>query len=227
MLDDWLILLYQCRPKYLFSDPRKPLVLSDQLLLLTNPTVSVVSGVEGQDPIIIESPKHKDKSTRLCTNKKLNQKKVNQQAVFIPTGKGNAFLQDEQGYYYMKNRTSDKDSTIYWRCKVHRKYKCKVKVVTKGFNITLMTHEHNHEIIPLKDKMDLDWKWVVDVTELDWPHTNLWTYIWQWHLIWTLINLELNLMWSLFHSVHSFFYFRCLLKLTLFHPGFQYDLLLL
>ena len=104
----------------------------------------MVSGVQGQDPTIVESP------IQLTNrNRKLNQKPVNQKAVFIPSGRGNAFLQDEQGYYYMKNRTSDKDNTIYWRCRVKRKFKCPVKVTTKGFNITLITHEHNHKIIPL------------------------------------------------------------------------------
>ena len=131
--------------------PLKPLVLSDQLNLLTNPTLSVVSGVQGQDPTIVESPIHLTNR-----NRKLNQKPVNQKAVFIPSGRGNAFLQDEQGYYYMKNRTSDKDNTIYWRCRVKRKFKCPVKVTTKGFNITLISHEHTHKIIPLNWKTRLE-----------------------------------------------------------------------
>ena len=160
--------------------PLKPLVLSDQLNVLTNPALPVVSGVQGQDPIIVESPLHLTNR-----NRKLNQKPVNQKAVFIPSGRGNAFLQDEQGYYYMKNRTSEKDNTIYWRCRVKRKFKCPVKVTTKGFNITLITHEHNHKIIPLwKTK----WTWVVWVD--DCKSSNLWTCIWQWHLIRTITNLS-------------------------------------
>ena len=97
----------------------------------------MVSGVQGQDPIIRELTNR---------NRKLDQKPINQKAVFIPSGRGNALLQDEQGYYYMKTRSSDKDNTIYWKCRVFRKFKCPVRVTTKGFNITLMTHEHNHEI---------------------------------------------------------------------------------
>jgi len=67
-----------------------------------------------------------------------------EEAMFVPSKRGNANLMDTQGYIYMSNRYQSSTQKTYWVCCIRLRHKCHARAVTSGNTVLQWSGVHTH-----------------------------------------------------------------------------------
>ena len=65
------------------------------------------------------------------------------EARFVKNNRGAASLIDIEGFVYHKHKNSKNLSQVFWSCRDRKKYQCKARATTQGFEI-IKKSAHNH-----------------------------------------------------------------------------------